>query len=88
MKIIDKILALKMPDERDSSLARRLNIPYTTLHSWRRGARSNPKISTLANISAALGCSLSDLVDPQVDIKTINVSQEKVDQNAARCEEN
>ena len=77
MKIIDKILALKTPDGRDSSLARRLNLPYTTLNSWRRGYRSNPKITTLQHICSALGCSLSDLCDPHYDIQQALLSRER-----------
>jgi transcriptional regulator with XRE-family HTH domain len=69
--IIEKILALRTPDCRDATLARRLNLPYTTLHSWRRGQRKNPKLSTLENISSALGCSVSELIDPAFDIRPL-----------------
>lgn len=88
MKIIDKILALKTLDGRDASLARSLNLPYTTLHSWRRGYRTDPKFSTLVNISSALGCSLSDLVDPDFDIQTALRCKETEDRNAAKSQEN
>lgn len=84
MKIIDKILALRTPDCRDATLARRLNLPYTTLHSWRRGQRKNPKISTLENISSALGCSLSELMDPAFDIQAALFSHKPDSENGAR----